>query len=262
MNVECRRAIRSGFRHPFRTAGRGLGLAWILVSGAVGFGLLMLREKGRPARRARAVWLQCHSRRTLRLLGLRPSIRGPVPQGGLLVCNHLSYLDILMISATVPSAFVAKSEVRRWPAFGWFARQSGTVFVDRTRRAGVAHAVPEIESALGEGLLVVIFPEGTSSDGQDVLPFKSSLLDVAAEGRHPVTAARVRYEVEGGGSAGEDVCYWGDMTLLPHLIKLFGLDRVRGELAFGPTVCRPAERKLLALELRAEIRELRVRRTT
>src|SRR5271154_5097081 len=82
-------------------------------------------------RLARAAWLHRASRRHLKIFGYTADVAGPVPQGGLLVSNHLSYLDILAISAITPAVFVAKSEVRRWPVIGWCAARAGTVFVER-----------------------------------------------------------------------------------------------------------------------------------
>src|SRR5262249_22692599 len=128
---------------------------------------------------ARATWLQKSSRRALRIFGTETSVTGIIPQSGLLVCNHLSYFDVLILAAITPSEFVAKSEVRKWPVFGWFARLAGTIFVERDKRSHTAQSAAEIASALADGSLVVLFPEGTSSGGETVLPFKSSLLEPA-----------------------------------------------------------------------------------
>src|SRR5262249_48814010 len=125
---------------------------------------------------SRAQWLHRWCRFACRVLGLSLKSDGPVPRTGLLVCNHLSYLDIITLSALVPCAFVAKLEVRRWPIFGWLARAAGTIFVDRSHRSATERGVEQIREALESGLLVVLFPEGTSTDGNTVLPFKSSLL--------------------------------------------------------------------------------------
>jgi 1-acyl-sn-glycerol-3-phosphate acyltransferase len=110
----------------------------------------------------------------------------------LLVANHLSYLDIVLLSSLTPCVFVAKNEVKDWPVFGWFARLAGTVFVDRNDRRDAARANELIRSALREGALVVLFPEGTSSNGSTVLPFKSSLLQAAIGERVPFTGAALR----------------------------------------------------------------------
>ncbi len=85
---------------------------------------------------ARARCLQRHSRRILRVLGVEVSAGGRVPASGLLVSNHLSYLDVLVLSTITPAVFVAKSEVRGWPVFGWLARRAGTLFIERAKRSG------------------------------------------------------------------------------------------------------------------------------
>ena len=112
-----------------------------------------------------------------------------MPSSGLLVSNHLSYLDIVVLSSIRPCVFVAKRDVARWPLFGWLAHAAGTIFVDRERRFSTEF-VNGIHEAIAAGLPVVLFPEGTSSDGSTVLPFKSALLESAVQLRSPVAAAR------------------------------------------------------------------------
>src|SRR6185436_7426012 len=107
----------------------------------------------------------------LRLLAADIGSDGPCPRDGLLVSNHLSYLDILVLATLTPAVFVSKSEVKNWPVFGWFARMAGTIFLQRTRRADVVRISEEITTVLRGGHLVVLFPEGTSSNGRQVLPF-------------------------------------------------------------------------------------------
>ncbi len=159
---------------------------------------------------------------------LEPAVSGTIPTAGLLVCNHLSYLDIVLLAGVAPAVFVAKSEVARWPVFGWFARKGGTIFVQRERRAQTGEANDEIAEALAAGALVVLFPEGTSSGGERVLPFKSSLLEAAARTKRPIYAGLVRYELDDGDVA-EEVCYWRDHVLGPHLLNLMSKKSVRGK---------------------------------
>jgi 1-acyl-sn-glycerol-3-phosphate acyltransferase len=140
-----------------------------------------LAHRRHSPRRARALWLQVICKRLLRLWRTRIEVHGDVPFSGLVVSNHLTYLDILVICSTTPAVFVAKREISGWPVFGWFAILAGTVFVDRSRRSVVADVANEVKQALGEGALVVLFPEGTSSDGSTVLPFRPSLLQPVAE---------------------------------------------------------------------------------
>jgi 1-acyl-sn-glycerol-3-phosphate acyltransferase len=116
------------------------------------------------------------ARAMLGLMGVRPRIGGrPMAQGGVLLANHASWADILALRAAAEVTFVSKAEVRRWPGVGWLAETAGTVFIDRRRTAAKAQGDVLLER-LGAGALLCLFPEGTSSDGLRVLPFKSALL--------------------------------------------------------------------------------------
>src|SRR5688572_24857349 len=201
------------FQHPLRIAGRTLWLCGSLV--LIGLDYLMragLSSTG-PTQKVKARWLQRSSRKLSRIFNLDVQTIGTVPIRGLLVCNHLSYLDILLLGALAPVTFVSKHEVRSWPVFGWFARLAGTVFVHRERRGDVARSSAEIRGALDDGALVVLFPEGTSSDGKTVLPFKSALLEPASQQNESVYAACIRYALA-DGSVADEACYWRDMTLV------------------------------------------------
>lgn len=221
-------------------------------------GLGLLEIALTPAKRAaiRASWLHRWGGVAGRVLGLRLTTKGPIPDSGLLVCNHLSYLDIIALSSLRPCVFVAKREVRGWPLFGWLARAAGTIFVERNGRLTSAREVARISAAIESGLLVVLFPEGTSSDGATVLPFKSSLLQAAVATRCPIAAAGIDYYLA-EGSVADEVCYWRDMTLVPHLLNLFGKQAIEIAVRFSPGRFRPNERKTLARDLRAEVAGLR-----
>jgi len=173
-----------------------------------------------------------------------------------LVGNHLSYLDIVILSSIRPCVFVAKRDVASWPLFGWLAKVAGTVFVDRDRRFRAPKSVDVIEGAIAAGSVVVLFPEGTSSDGSTVLPFKSALLESAVRLRCLVGSASVDYALE-DGSAAHEVCYWRDMTLVPHLLNLLFKQEIRANYSFSPAKVRAGNRKEVSRELRAEIVSMR-----
>src|SRR6202012_2064216 len=122
-------------------------------------------------------------------------------------------------AAQRPCVFVSKLEVRDWPIFGACAQLGGTIFIDRTHRGDVSAVVQQMRAVLKDGVLVVLFPEGTSSGGSNVLPFKSSLLEPALHLGCPVTAVALGYALDEGSVANE-ICYWRDMTLLPHLLHV------------------------------------------
>lgn len=240
----------------FRLALRSIWLCAELLLINADFALLALRHGGSPPLRVRMLWLQRSSRRVLRVLKAEIESDGPCPHDGLLVSNHLSYLDILVLATLTPAVFVSKSEVRHWPVFGWFARMAGTIFLQRTRRADVVRISEEIATVLQGGHLVVLFPEGTSSDGRQVLPFRSSLLESVNGQDRPLSVACISYGVA-SGSAENDVCYWGDMTIFPHLIKLMTKERIRARVRFSKIEHRADNRKDLARRLHAEVVRLK-----
>ena len=165
-------------------------------------------------------------------------------------------LDIVVLSAVQPCAFVAKRDVATWPLFGWLARAAGTIFVDRERRLSSPVVVGLIRNAIASGSVVVLFPEGTSSDGTTVLPFKSALLESAVQLRCPVAATAIQYALD-EGSVADEVCYWRDMTLVPHLLNLFFKREIRSNCSFSVPKIRVGDRKEIARELREEIMSMR-----
>jgi 1-acyl-sn-glycerol-3-phosphate acyltransferase len=243
-----------GFRqHPFRVSGRLIWFGGEVLFSWIDF-LFRCVLFCPPAnrRRERAVWLQRICRRTNRIFQLEIQVAGEIPAHGLLVCNHASYLDILLLSSLTPAIFVAKREVRLWPVMGILARLGGTLFIDRQRRTHVGEVNGEIQAALNDGALVTIFPEGTSSDGRTVLPFKSSLLEPATQQQHPLTAGCIQYSLA-GGDAGAEVCYWGDAVFFPHLLNLLSQRSVRATVRFAAVKQHSTDRKELAQQLHAEV---------
>lgn len=235
-----------------RAAGKVL---WFLSQVGVSvfdYTLTVARVSPSQKRLARASWLMRSAHRHLRIFGCTTRISGEIPRHGLLFCNHLSYFDILAIASVTPAVFVSKADVRRWPLFGWLAALGGTIFINRERRTHVGQVNSEVESALADGALVVIFPEGTSSNGETVLPFRSSLLEPATHGSHAVTVGWLHYELA-DGDAREDVCYWGEHTFFPHLLKLLGKSSVQTTLRFARFPQTTNDRKLLAGQLHCAV---------
>jgi 1-acyl-sn-glycerol-3-phosphate acyltransferase len=248
--------MKSWFTHPLRVTGRLLWITGEFLLAALTF----VRRCGfvpkDSALTARAAWLQHTTRRFLRIFRTAPRISGPVPSSGLLVCNHLSYVDILVLASLTPAVFVAKHEVKSWPVFGWFARLAGTLFVDRERRTHVGQVTDDIQAALNQGVLVILFPEGTSSGGQTVLPFKSSLLEPATRQSHSLFAGLIRYEID-DGDVSEEVCYWKDMTMVPHLLNLLSKHTIRANVRFAQLREGSTDRKELARQLHSEVLRLK-----
>jgi 1-acyl-sn-glycerol-3-phosphate acyltransferase len=239
-----------------RAAGKLCWFLWEVVIAVVDYGFTTALVAKDSKRRAQAAWLHRASRRHLKIYSCDYSFTGPVPQSGLLVLNHLSYLDILVISAIAPAIFVSKSEVRDWPLVGWLASLGGTVFIKRARRTHVGEVNREIESVLADGALVVVFPEGTSTNGEEVLPFRSPLLEPVTSGTHSISAGWLHYELD-GGDARNEVCYWGDHVFFAHAVNLLGKRHVRATIRFGNFPRTTDDRKELAIQLRDAVLKLK-----
>ena len=206
-----------------------------------------------PERRADLLHGWC--RRGLDAIAIRLTLEGTPPRSGMLVSNHLSYLDILVFSAALPCAFVSKEEVRRWPVFGRFAEYSGTVFVRRNKTGDAYRANETIIDYLNRGVAVVLFPEGTTTDGSHVLRFHSTMLHPAINTGAWVTPCAIRYELSDGDPA-EEICWWGDMAILPHLFNLIGKRVIRAIISFGAPVPAAGDRKALSEILHDQVAAL------
>lgn len=197
-----------------------------------------------------------------RMLGFRLDVMGAIStdRPTLFVSNHSSYLDITMLGALTEGSFIAKTEVGTWPFFGTLARLQRTVFVDRKPRNAAEHR-DSIQGRLEQGDSLILFPEGTSSDGNRTLPFKSALFSVAAfrvsDGRggqraitvQPVSIACTALDGIPLGRAFRPLYAWyGDMSLLPHLWTVAGLGRLSVAVEFHDPVSADSfpSRKALA----------------
>lgn len=204
-----------------------------------------------------------------RLLGIRIRQQGNASAATplLVVANHVSYLDILVLTACAPVVFVAKREVGTWPLFGLLARLQRTIFVDRERRRRTGETTGEIAGRLADGEKVVVFAEGTSSAGAHVLAFRSSLIGaveaIARNGGEVfVQPAAIAYTGIDGlpidRAARPRLAWYGDMDLLPHLKGVMRLSAIDVTVAWGePVACRSdTDRKHLTRDLEARVRGL------
>lgn len=190
----------------------------------------------------------------LRALGIRLAIHSKtVPGATLVVANHISWLDIFVINATFPAAFVAKADMRRWPLIGWLAAQNDTIFLRRGSRGHARLIQAEIVAKLSAGKPVVIFPEGTTTDGSQVLRFHSALLQPALATGYPVTPLALSYHCP-DGQRSLAPRYDGDISLGASLANLLACQELEARLtACSPMAAEPAERKETARAARATI---------
>ena len=216
-----------------------------------------------------AVWVHGWSKRIVRALNIACTVEGPSPrceEGRSLavVSNHLTYLDILISSAARPFIMVAKSEVRSWPLLGWITAQAGTVYVQRADvKGGRNQTHAEVNALMAEAfrsnLPVLFYPEGTTTDGEGILPFRRGLFHSVLHAHAEVRTAAVAYSLASpnpGASVANDVCFWGDMLFTPHLFTCLGLKGLRANLQFSHNYVQGDDRFALAINARADVTAL------
>ena len=195
-------------------------------------------------------------RQLCRLMGARIEVQGRPPTGEfVLVSNHLSYVDIIVLASQIEAAFVAKASLRRWPLLGWAFQTADTIFIDRARKKDLLRVLQAVHRQLDRGLGVLIFPEGTSSKGEEILRLKPSLLRLAAERDYPVHYVTLSYRTPGGAPAHRTVCWWDDTPFLTHVLRLLGLPYFEVTLRFGAEPIRAGDRKLLADQLQSAMEQ-------
>jgi 1-acyl-sn-glycerol-3-phosphate acyltransferase len=184
-----------------------------------------------------------------KILGMTVEIQGTLPKGTLLlVSNHLSWLDIPLLGSLKPLAFIAKQEVATWPLFGAMAKLQGSIFVDRERRSNTDVEKEAIEQRLLAGQTVLLFPEGTTSDGSAVLPFKSSYFGAVTNVNLPVVPISITYL-----DNVEFYAWYGEMDLAPHLWKVIKAGAIKARVIIHPPL-KKANRKEMAQEAEKIIR--------
>jgi len=188
----------------------------------------------------------------------------------LILSNHASWLDISVLSALAPVVFVAKSEVAGWPVFGMLAKLQRTVFIERERRHKTGEATAAMANRLYNGDSVVLFPEGTSSDGTRILPFRSALVGAAhhtmGEGGkniavQPVSLAYVRFGgVPVGRALRDKVAWYGETDLVRHLLGVFAAGAVDVTVSWGDTIAcdLDASRKQITRDAETAVRTMTV----
>ena len=191
----------------------------------------------------------------VKISGMKIEVNGTPPKPPFfLVANHLSYTDIGALRSVAKGVFVAKSEVQGWFLGGRIVRDMGTIFIDRQNRRDIPRAGKEIIRRLDAGEGVIVFPEGISTKGEEVLPFNSSFLQFAAERDLPVSYASITYRTRRGDPpASTYVCWWEDISFFAHIWRLFMLPEYTAIVTFGESPIVNEDRKLLAAELRQKV---------
>lgn len=185
------------------------------------------------------------------IVGLRLEKKGTPPEPPFfLVSNHLSYIDVVLLWRYVDATFVAKSEIKSWPFFGWGTRTLGVLFIDRELKRDVHRMNKRISEVISDRQGIVIFPEGTSTRGAEVLPFNAPLLQYPVDGQLPVSYATLSYRTSNPENLAHlDICWWGDMEFFPHLWHLLQLKSFEATITFGEHSIIEDDRKELAKKL-------------
>ncbi|MDO9417737.1 lysophospholipid acyltransferase family protein [Pararhizobium sp.] len=254
-----------------------LRIGWVTVSiGLVTLALLpfqlLFLGLGLPLKRRLP---RCWHRACCFLIGIRVHVHG-APDGRrplLLSANHVSWKDILILGSIADVTFVAKSEVKSWPVFGVLARLQETIFVVREEKRRVGHQANEIALRLAAGEIVVLFPEGTTSDGNRLMEIKSSLFGAAGSAVphsptgmvhiQPVAIAYTGIQGMAMGRYHRPLAAWpGDITMLPHLIGILREGAIEVDVVFGQPVDVDAQsrRKDISREVESRMRSLLGRR--
>ena len=224
-----------------------------LESGAMQMALLFrwLDERRLQAR------IRAWSAKLLAICGVEHGVSGLPPMkmagGQLWVANHVSWLDIFALNAVEPVRFVAKAEVARWPLVGYLAKQAGTIFVSREGvcRSG-RRQIDEVAMLLQQGRHVVVFPEGTTTRGQTLLPFKSSFFQAALDAQCLVAPVVCRYP-QADGSANEAMAYCDDTRLIASLWRILGLSHAQVRIQFLPPVLAEGNRRDFSRHIQAQL---------
>jgi len=156
----------------------------------------------------------------------------PLDNSGLLVSNHISWLDIIVLGRFLPAHFVAKSDILDWPVIGFLAKQGGTIFVRRGDKQQVKATAEQMLWQLKQNSIVIAFPEGTTTKGDVVLPFHASLFQPALLTKSAIQPVAIQYE----GEATQHAPFIGEDAFVPHLIKMLSLDKIEVRVVFLPTI--------------------------
>ena len=242
-------------RPPTAIVWRMVRATWHVVKG-----LWIIRtrfERLTPEQRASQVrdW----SREVLRILGVELVVRGEVPHQGpaLVVANHVSWLDILVMNAAQPARFVSKSDVKHWPLLGSLITGAGTLYIERENRRDAMRVVHHVAERLQAHDLIAIFPEGTTGDGSALLPFHANLFQAAIAAEAPVLPVALSFVLAGTAVRHDAPTYIGDTTLLASMWATLQATDIQAVVTFGQRqAAQGRSRRAWAADVRSTIEDL------
>lgn len=189
------------------------------------------------------------------ILSVNVETKGDIPQPPfLLVSNHLSYVDIIILFSVLKTTFVAKLEVASWPVLGFISKTIGIVFIDRNRKRDVKRVNKVISEQINERQGITIFPEGTTSPGAKVLRFRAPLLEHAANEFIEVSYCAIHYKfIDSNEPVYNTICWWGDASMFEHLFNLAKQKNIQATITFGQSKETLSDRKELAKSLHQKV---------
>jgi 1-acyl-sn-glycerol-3-phosphate acyltransferase len=234
------------------------GIRWTRLMVHIGVGLLLAGAVfPRASARGQARITQWWSQKTLHILNVILSVHGARPAVGqpnvIIASNHISWLDIYVINAANPARFVAKAEIRDWPIVGWLCEKAGTIFIHRSKRSDTARINDEMHDVLATGWSIGLFPEGTTTAGNTLLKFHSSLFEPAVVNRALVSPIALRYRCS-NGERSDAAAYIGELSFAESLTRIIGQKSMIAEVTFAsPIVAANMTRRALALQAEAAV---------
>lgn len=173
-------------------------------------------------------------------------VAGKELAGSMLVSNHVSWIDIYAINSWYPPRFVAKSEIRNWPVIGWLCAQTGVLFVERARKRDAHRIMHVIADAMRSGDVICVFPEGTTSDGLQLLPFHANLFQAPVSAGAPIRPLALRYRIAETGALTTIPAYIGDLSMMDTINAMLNGPPLVVEVFVGPAVAPEMDRRALA----------------
>lgn len=222
---------------------------WLIARGIITIRLFFGHWGDEQRRAMKQDW----SRRLVAALGVSYSAnQAELPAGILIVCNHISWLDVFILNAIAPTTFVCKDDVKSWPAIGWLVEHSGTLFIERGSRAAAARSAQAMAARLHAGERVAIFPEGTTTQGKSMLPFRPALFQAAVDAQVPVQPACLRY-LDPAGNITIAPAYDGDLSFAQSMLNILRAPTLHAHMHFLPTLPPGTARRELTLQSESAI---------
>ena len=217
---------------------------------------IIRREFGRLTSDQRALRVREWSRQMLAIMGVMLVVRGTPPVRGpvLLVANHISWLDILVMDAAHPARFVSKADIKHWPVLGSLITGAGTLYIERASRRDAMRVVHQMAAALTAGDTLAVFPEGTTHDGRTLLPFHANLIQAAISAHAPALPVALQYLDGASGAISDAPLFVGETTLLQSIWRTLRADGIQACVHFGePQTANTRERRTWAADLQQAV---------